>query len=234
MNLVAAVKKASILALALCGLPHGSEAQVTKVGNAYRFRMKFAKNRKISYNVISSAQTHGGPVMKIEMPMTTTVKDVKGTTATLLIEIGPMISNGKPSNMASQVMEVTLDDRGKPIGDGAANVQGGIPNVGQLPVKPLSVGETFTSSNSLIAAGQKLDVKSVNKFLGIKRAGPRTVAVFSTTTSGSGAMKINGTGTAYLDMADCSLVSMNVTNNVRVGNGSQAQLIKNTMTVTRK
>ncbi len=232
MKRIVALGVAGMAAIALVGSIPRAGAQVTRMGDSYLFRMKYTKGQKMSYDVISSVQVPGGSgTMKMDMPMTMNVKDVQGKTATVQLDVGPMMMNGKPGNVKKQSMEIKLDDRGKTLSGGAPGMQGVST---QLPEKPLKVGETYASSNTVNVMGQQLSVKSVNKFLGIRKVGSRTVAALGTTSTGSGAMKVSGTGTAYVDVADGSLVAMNMNQEMIFTQGGKSQTMKNLVTVTRK
>jgi hypothetical protein len=225
-----AIGVAGVAAFALSGACSTAGAQITKQGNAYLFRMKFTKGQKLNYTITSAAQVPNNPAgMKAVVPMSMTVQDVKGNVATIQMVTGPMTVNGKPFGQ-QQTTVVKLNDRGKPVGGATPGQQVAT----QLPEKPLKVGESYTSSNTVNMMGQQFAVKSVNKFLGIKHVGSRNVAAIATTISGSGAMKSTGTGTAYLDLADGQLVSMNMNQNLTMGQGAQAQTIKSVVNVTRK
>jgi hypothetical protein len=230
MNRLAAIGVIGLWALALFGASSTAGAQITKQGDAYLFRMKFTKGQKLSYTVTSAAKLPNGPnAMKAVVPMAMTVQDVKGNVATLQMVSGPMMVNDKPMGQ-QQTTVLKLDDRGKPIGGAAPGQQVAT----QLPEKPLRVGESYTSNNSVNMMGQQFAVKSVNKFLGIKHVGSRNVAAIATTIAGSGAMKSSGNGTAYLDVTDGQLVSMSMNQKLTITQGTQAQTINSVVTVTRK
>jgi hypothetical protein len=234
MNRSAVCGVVGLVALGLAGAGRGASAQITKQGNAYLFRMKFSKGEKMSYVINSSGSMPGAAAgqsaMKMTMPMVMTVKDVQGKIATVQMEMGPMMMNGKAAGQQKQTMEVKLDDRGKPAGN-----SGSMQSVStQLPEKPLKVGESYSTTNNVNVMGQQFAVKATNKFVGTKRVGARNCAIISTSAAGSGAMKTAGTGTALLDMADGSLVSMTMNQKVTVGQGAQAQTITNNVTITRK
>ena len=229
-NRLAAIGVIGFSVFALFGAGASAGAQITKQGDAYLFRMKFAKGHKLSYTVTSEAHLPNNPsAMKAVVPMAMTVQDVKGNVATVQMVSGPMTLNGKPMGQ-QQTTVIKLDDRGKPIGGAVPGQQVAT----QLPEKPLKVGESYTSNNSVNMMGQQFAVKSVNKFLGIKKVGSRTVAAIATTIAGSGAMKSSGNGTAYLDVADGQLVSMTMNQKLTITQGAQAQTINSVVTVTRK
>ena len=219
-----------VLALA-AGLP-GAGAQVTKQGDAYLFRLKYTKGQKLNYDVVSTVQMPGGQgAMAVTIPMAMLVKDVTGKISTVQIEVGPMMMNGKPGPQPKRTMDVKLDDRGKTVGGGTPGMQG--VNT-QLPEKPLKIGESFTSTNSMNIAGQPLNVKSVSRFTGVPKMGGRTVAVLATTATASGALQVKGSGTGYIDIADGSLVSMSMNQEMTMKQGAQSQTMKNVVKVTRK
>lgn len=203
--------------------------QITKQGDAYLFRMRFTKGQKMSYTIKSSARTPDGKVsMSADVPMLSTVKDVKGKIATVQLDIGPMMMNGKAMNQRKQSMEIKIDERGKPVG-----AVGPAQNVStQLPDKPLKVGGTFPSTNIVNLGGSQFETKATNKFLGFKRVGSRKVAVISTTATGTGAIQSKGNGMSYVDVADGSLVSMNLTQ--RMTMSGQPQPITSIITITRR
>jgi hypothetical protein len=231
MNRFVALGVAGAAAVSLCGPSQTAGAQITKQGDAYLFRMKFSKGQKMSYTITSSAKVPNNPAaIKAVVPMSMTVQDVKGGIATIQLVTGPMTVNGKPLGPQPQTTVIKLDDRGKPVGGAMPGQQVST----QLPEKPLKVGGTYTATNTVNMMGQQFAVKSTNKFLGIKHVGSRNVAAIATTMTGSGAMKSSGTGVAYLDVKDGSLVSMKMNQKVTMTQGAQAQTINSVVTVTRK
>jgi len=216
-----------VLSLFACWACSPSAAQVTRQGNRYLLRMKFTPGQTMKYIITSEAKMPQGAMVAV-IPLAMTVKSVQGKIATIQMQTSPMSINGKPTGRQSQTVEIKLDDRGTPIGGGP-----GSQVATQFPDKPLAVGETFSTTKSIGVSNQQLAVNAVNKFEGIKKVGSRSVAIISTTITGTGALNVKGTGVTQIDVADGSLVSIRSSQHMTISQGQQ-QTVDNSVTIIRK
>lgn len=208
-------------------------AQVTKVGDAYQFRIKYAKGKTTHYQMTTQTTMPGGmpgapnnkpAAMSMTIPMTMTIVSVQGNTAVIKSDIGAMTMNGRAMSKP-QTMQMTMDDRGKVVGKATGAGAGmGLENMGGgLPDKPLKVGESFTTNKTVNQMGQNFQMKGVSTFKGIKTIGGKQLAEIATKVSGTGTASMNGTGTSYYNLADGSLNSMNMITDMTITMPGQNQ-----------
>jgi hypothetical protein len=229
------------VALLFCGL--SVRAQVTPSGGGYLFRLKHVKGAKTRYLMtqnISSPAVPGG-ASRVALIMTQNVLDVKDGIATIRTEIGGMTINGKPApkEATAQVpksVEIKVNDQGKVIS--GQSVGGLDPSSfgGNLPKKPIKVGETFTDTQSVPSQMGKMTIKVSTTLVGIKSVGNRKVAQMKVTLSGDQSpMQIKGSGTMLIDMADGAPINVNMTQNMSgsAPNGQPMQMKMN-ITMERK
>lgn len=228
----------AVLALGIvAGAASPGQAQISAQGGSYLFRMKFVPNAKASYSMNVTSPMAKQP---ISMSMSTLVKSVAGSTATVQYTInfpaGMMGGNQKPK---PQVQDIKIDTRGRLVSPGAAGM-GEIGNI-QFPEKAIRVGQTWSGSATANGGPGMPPVKltTTYKFVGLKSEGGFPVAAIAVTMKGGNAQfKTNGTGTVHLRVADGSLQSsrMNSTTTVTMSNNpnSKPMTFNSTMTMTRK
>lgn len=180
-----------------------ADAQITKQGAGYLFRMKFVPNAKSSYKVTATNPMSSTP---ITMAMSQMIKSVKNGIATIEFRI----TSSSQGNVPKDPMTMQMDSRGKLVsGSGGAM---GMGNNIELPEGPIAIGQTWKGS---VSGGQGMKVSASYKFVGLKKVGNFDCAqVAVTSTGGMQNMKMNGSGTVYLRLSDGSAQSMNMSMNM--------------------
>lgn len=198
----------AVLVLFAAGMVFGgakpAEAQITKQGAGYLFRMKFVPNAKASYTVTASNPMSSNP---IKMTMTQVIKSVKNGIATIEFKI----NSTSQGNVPRDPMTMQMDSRGRLVGN-AAGGMGSMGNNIELPQGPIAIGQTWKGE---VSGAQGMKVSATYKFVGIKKIGNFDCAqVAVSSTGGMAQMKMNGTGTVYMRLADGSAQSMNMSMNM--------------------
>lgn len=224
-----------VLTLAAVALSGASLAQITKVGDAYQMRMKFAPGQKLVYSMQSTTSAPGQPQpMNLDTEFSMKVNSVKNGVADITYSVGPMKMNGRATGGVNTAT-MKMDTRGKIVGQTSGGQQ---PTQMVLPDKPIRVGQTWTSTNSIATMGVPMEVTNTYKLNRIVQKGGRSLAEVSVTISAKGNISSSGKGTMLLDFADGSLVSatMNQTITVRQGGqqGAQPMNITNKTVIQRK
>jgi hypothetical protein len=228
-------------ALAAAGLVIGTlacvppaSAQITRSGDKYLFRVKFAPGMHFDYEMVSATPQPVRPTdpKKISGPFSMSVLDVKGGIATVRVDAGPFLLDGKPIPGAKKnSMQVKMDTRGKMVqGEPGMQQLGGI----QLPEKPLKIGESFETQNTTQMGPNKLVVKSKCTFAGIKNISGHQAAELKVVVASTGLTPTKGNGSQFLDMADGQLLSAKINQEAAAAVNGRQFRIKNTMTVTRR
>jgi hypothetical protein len=235
---------AIVVGLALCTT--SAQAQVTKVGNAYQFRVKYHKGMKIKYlmKIVTGmpASPSGGKPQSIsmEIPVDSTVVDMQNKIATIKVITGPTKLNGQPQG-ATQSLEMKMNDRGKPI----SGAPPGMENLtASLPDKPLTVGESYTANQNIAIAQMPITVHALYTFRGVKSVKGREVAVFNVTLNGSGNIPTaqgasakfttRGDGSMTISVEDGLANETNIDQVVSVPQGSQVMKVKTKTTLARQ
>lgn len=181
-----------------------AEAQITKQGAGYLFRMKFVPNAKASYTVTASNPMSSTP---IKMSMTQVVKSVNKGVATIEYKI----TSSSQGNVPKDPMTMQMDSRGKLVGN-SRSAMGNMGNNIELPEGPIAIGQTWKGS---VSGAQGMSMTATYKFVGIKKVGNFDCAQIAVTSSGGmSQMKMNGTGTVYMRLTDGSAQSMNMSMNM--------------------
>jgi len=179
-----------------------SYGQVSKQGSAYSFKMKFTKGQKLNYKV--KAETSGPMTSVVGMSMNMLVKDVQKGVATVEVSMGGMTMNGKSMGQGgAQGMKqlVKMDASGKAVGGGMTGMSG------NLPTKPVKIGESW-KSNSVPMAGPGMsgNMSAIYKFTGFKAVAGKNCAEIAVSMTGV----TSGSGKIYVDAADGSMVVTNL------------------------
>jgi hypothetical protein len=205
------IAKLGAALLAMVAVVGQADAQITKQGKGYLFRMKFAKGQTMKYVVDSKVQMPGTPQGKMEfsMPMVMTVKSVTNGVADIAAKVGPMSMNGKPGQ--TQTTNMKINSRGEVVGGQGGMQTANVP----LPQGPVAIGATWNANIPLGAGAGGQTISAVYKFTGIKNIAGRQCAVLAVTLKGMG----TGTGTTYISMADGSLVRSNMSMSMKGPNG---------------
>lgn len=208
-------------------------AQVTKVGDAYQFRMKYTKGQVTRYQMTTKTELPAGVggaqqtkpmAMNMVVPVTMTVVSVTGNKATIKQDMGAVTMNGQAMSKP-QTQQLTMDDRGQVVGkvSGAGAGMGMEQMSGALPDKPLKVGQSYTTNKTVNQMTQNIQMKATSTFVGIKNVGGKQVAEMAIKFTGTGTATMNGTGTSYYNVADGSLNSMSMTTNMSMTIPNQPQ-----------
>lgn len=208
------MKKPILFLLVLAALATSASAQIVKRGNAYLFRMKFAKGSVTKYKVNSTIMGLGSSSqgMKVMIPMSWKVLDVIAAVATVEATVGP-VTIGKQTMMQPSVNTVQIDNLGRQVGGG----QMGRQINPTFPVKPVKVGSAWTAANEVGTGAQTTKVTATYKFTGIKTVAGKKVAELAISMKG----QASGTGTMQLLVSDGSLYrsTLNMTVSVPLPNG---------------
>ena len=177
-----------------------SSAQVTKNGNAYLFRMKYAPGMVLKYSVVSTigGMSQNGQPMKFTLPMLWKVVSVKNGVSTVDTTVGPVSMGGGQPMMQASKNTIKIDSRGQLVGQ---------PGRGQqvtpaLPEKPIRVGQSWSASApvDLPMQGDK-KITATYTFKGIKVVEGKQMAELGVKTGG----QAPGSGTMLLMVKDGSL-----------------------------
>lgn len=195
-----------------------SQAQITKQGDRYVFRLGLKKGMKFTLETVSEVtMSPGQPPMKMNLPVKFNVLDVKNGIAKVEIESTSPMGNGKPQKSILNV---------KPNGqlDGAA---GPASNAFIIPSKPLKPGEAYRTQTSMGgggAPGGNADVTYI--FRGIQNVSGKQVAAFDVRMVLSGMMSMQGSGKQYMSVADGIVVSSDLTLTVNLSKEQREALAK--------
>jgi len=208
-----------------------TDAQITKQGNAYLLRMKFAKGQTAKYQM-DMTMNMGAQKMSMSMPMTQKVTNVRANgAAEINYTMGPMSMNGKPMGNQTQSTRIVMDPSGKVIegqnmGQTGASVS--------LPAKPVRVGESWTV-NTKMAAGTAgpMDVKATYTLAGFQTIAGKQAAKINVKMSAAGQMSMNGSGTMLLLSSDGSLHSANINMNMKGQQQGQQMNVTSTIALKR-
>lgn len=221
------------LACALAALSIGAaSAQITKVGSAYQFRMKFVPGRTTTYTIVSNGSMQG-QVFSSKQSLTQKILKIVNGVGTLQGSLGDatVVMNGKTMQqpMPPQMKNVSyeMDSRGRPTKGN--NQQTAI----SLPEKPITVGTSWTASTSMPGgAGMPggMQMSTTYKFVGFEKVNGINTAKILGTLKSSGRMSMTGSGFTWLDPADGSLVKSSIKTTMTMGQNS----IPMTILVTRK
>lgn len=230
MNIRALFLAGATLAIAAQGFP-----QVTKQGNGYLFRMKFAPGQVITYRTQVSSNA-GGMKMNMSMPMRQTVKSVTGNRATLEMRIGPMTMNGRQMNTggpAVQTQTVTIDSTGRANG-GQTGLQL------SLPQRPIPIGGTWTAELPMGGMmGPSNTTRATYRLVRLTKRNGRDVAEIAMTVTTTGPQALRGSGTQFVSVADGQLVYSNLQLNMTItppaqqGAKAGPQKVSTTVVTTR-
>ena len=221
-----------------------ANAQVTKVGDGYLFRVKYAKGKTTHYQMTTKTTLPPGAAgpsstkpmtMSMIAPISMTVVSVQGNKATIKSDIGAMTMNGQAMSKP-QTTEMTIDDRGQIVGkvQGAAAGMGMENMSGTLPEKPLKVGQSFTANKTMAQLNQNIQMKATSTFMGIKTVGGKQLAEMALKISGTGTATMSGTGTSYYNLADGSLNNMTMISSMTMAIPGQPQKMNMKVSVEMK
>ena len=200
------------LALAtLCGLAALGAAQVTKVGNGYDIKVKYAPGKTYNYALNTAVNMMGGPSgtprgQNVNMVLKQKVLSVTKGVATIQAS-----SSGGPQG-STPPQTIKVDSRGKVVGG-----QSQFSFLNGFPARPLKVGETWKATTSLPmgpAGSGKANVAYT--FRGMKNVGGKSVAQIDYRVTMAGAIAMTGSGTSYLAASDGQLVSSMLTGNMNI------------------
>src|SRR5690606_20877564 len=141
MSLRIAVVAVALLGTSLAIAPTASEAQVSKSGSKYLFRIAWAKGKTYKWKVATSFTTPGAAkAQSFNSSYSAAVKDVKNGIATVTFTTAAM-----PGQAAPAPTTVKIDNRGKIQGSAA-----GLEQVqAQMPAEPIAVGGKWTSNQKM-------------------------------------------------------------------------------------
>lgn len=211
--------------------PYWANAQVTKQGDRYLFRMKLTKGATASYRLTTAANAPGGGQNSFAMTMTmkSKVLSVSGDVATVEYVVTP--AKGSPGGTTPQKMTMKVNTRGKVVGGDKQMAQMGMQSA--LPDKPVAVGGSWTDTIPVQTAMGTITTKATYRFTGISNRAGKPVANIQLNMTGSGAgMNFTGTGTLAIRMGDGSLDNLTMQQKMKVGGGNSGQPVNVTVNVT--
>ncbi len=193
-------------AVLLLSMAIAAQGQVTKVGDKYKFRLKYNVGKTLSYNMRTSTAIMNQN-MDVDMPMKIKCTGVKGDVYTVVATSGPPISKGKPmNNQKPQVATYQIKSTGEPVGAGAAGAS--LSNI-KMPTEAIKVGHTWAGTIGMPQGGGS--AKANYKFLGLKVIDGKQCAQIGVTMTMSGMANMKGNGTISLLMADGQAQIMQMT-----------------------
>jgi hypothetical protein len=166
-----------------------AEAQVTKKGAGYQFRMKFTKGKTTKFKINASVPYPGQPKpITVSSTVVQTVTSVTGNVANISGKVGPTILNGNPMTEEPMTTTAKIDTLGKPVGNA-----GGPVSFTTYPANPVKVGQTWNSTVPLSGIGGG-NAAATFKFLGMKTMNGKQVADVAVTVNATGQQRASGTG----------------------------------------
>ena len=225
----------AVVALSVLGCiasQRDSQAQITKSGNAYLFRMKYTKGAKYKFVLNSSVPVaNKQKAASLSVPYSMTVSDVTGNVGTLAMQVGPSRVGDKVVGPVQNVV-VKLDTRGRIVGNNTnpGNISGIV-----FPDKPVKIGDTFPVNGNAATGAAGMTITGSYKFLGIKTVGGKQVAELAITLSGTGTASSQGSGVSLLDVADGQIITATINQTITVKpQGGKAVTMKNSVVISRK
>ncbi len=217
------------LAIGLVAVASLSQAQVSKSGNGYLFRMKYTKGSTLSYAVASTVSGLGanGQPIKVNLPMVWKVANVANGIATIDTLVGPVTMGGSQMGQAEK-NRIQIDSKGKLTGQAGTGQQ----VTPTFPDKPVRIGQSWTAAApvELPMQGQQ-KVTATYTFKGIRTVAGKQVAELAVKTTG----QATGSGTMYLLASDGSLFRSSLVLNLKMQSaGNAPTTYKVTANITRK
>jgi hypothetical protein len=177
----------------------------------YTFELNPKPNQQFVYDVTMDAKGPNGQPMKMEMGMTMTTQKVESDKVTFKTEVTKMLMNGAqmpgvtPEALKAAALEQVLDKRGKLIsqkggapGMDAQNPAGG----GNLPDKPVKVGDTWTTEYQ--------GIKGTSKLVSVTNEGGREIANIEVTLGKNDKIKASKPFQVSVDLATGMTVKGNM------------------------
>lgn len=219
-----------------------AQAQITKVGDRYDFRVHYVAGQKIRYQIQTTTTVPTGATATVPLsstaprtsitPMDWEVVSVKGKVATIKISAGPITIDNKIVQ-PKQTDQKQVDEHNKVVGRAK-----GEPAGAGLPPRPLKVGESYSIDQTMQRGGKPVLIRSTYTFKGIKTVDGKPVAEIDSKTlienkivtkGTSSTIRTNGTSTIYLLVADGTLFrtrakqkSTNVSGAIPVSNTTES------------
>ncbi len=186
----------------IASLTQGALGQVTPGPKGYRMRMKYTKNRSVSYGLSIGIKISQDPKTKplvVLGPMKLKVTGGTPNIADMEYSAGPFSSGGKQL-VAKESAVFRQDEYGKPVGSGAGAGAASI----SLPTGPVKLGDSWKGdafvNGGLMTGASK--VKATYKLIRMEKLGGVPVARISVKFAGGDKAKISGGGTSWISIAD--------------------------------
>ncbi|MEQ1821024.1 MAG: hypothetical protein ABL949_00780 [Fimbriimonadaceae bacterium] len=205
-----------------------AQAQISKQGAGYLFRLKFKPGAVVKQKMVMNMN------MGMQQTMTSTISqkvisvDSKGV-GTLKVTTSGMAMNGKPSNMGAQTATVKMDSRGAAVGQ--ATSAGNFGSM-MMPKDAIKVGTKWTGEVKVPQAQGTMNANYV--FKGVRTIGGIQVAEIGLTMKMSGMMPLTGTGTMFVrtDNGMSHSMSMKMSGNFSAGQGGKPIPVTMNITMT--
>lgn len=218
-------------AVLLLGMAIGAQAQVTKVGSKYQFRLKYTVGKTLNYNMRTSTAIMGKN-MDVDMPMKVKCTGQKGDVYTVVATSGPPVSQGKPmAGQKPQTATYQIKSTGEPVGAGAQGAS--LSNI-KMPKEAIPVGHVWDGTIGLPQGGGS--AKASYKFLGLKTINGKQCAQIAVSMTMNGMANMKGNGTISLLMADGQAQVMQMTVGGTFaggGQGSKPMELKSSISMKR-
>lgn len=226
-----------------------ANAQVTKSGNGFLFRLKYKAGQTISYNMITEAKFPNSKVslMKATMPMIVKIQGVKKDSAQAAFTLGPTmltevvdLSTNPPKTKTREAVKQTkataeIDSRNR-ISRSKSGATATIDMFNlTFPERAIKPGMTWDA----VASGQVANLGNVSaktkyRFVGVKTINGISVAELAVELSGTqGNTILTGKGTILLRTADGTYQSSTMSVVAHPSNSGSSQAVFSSIRLLR-
>jgi len=222
-----------------------TRAQIAKNGARYVFHIKTHAGMKVVYLIRANftpppaAQAPAKPI-SVVTPVVGVVTGITKDVSTVDFTFGPPLLNGQREGEARS-LRMKVDGQGRTVGAPAP----GLENLfGNLPTRPLKVGDSYTNKQTISFAGIPLTVDAHYVFVGEKTVHSHHVADFTISISGSGSLpgpqggaspfRINGSGAMRVGADDGLTAHSSANITAVIGQNSPPTRLKVSTTIDRK
>ncbi|MEQ1933694.1 MAG: hypothetical protein ABL962_07435 [Fimbriimonadaceae bacterium] len=202
----------------------GAQAQVSKKGDAYLFRLKWKQGAVMKHNMLIDT-----PMGKMQSVMTQKVLSVDAKGVGTVKGSTTMSGPGMPTGGKPIVTTTKIDPQGNVIGTGATSANFGSMSV---PKDPIKIGKQWTGTFKMGQAGG--DGSATYKFTRMHSIGGVAVAEISISLKMTGAMPMNGSGSMFVRADNGMTHSMTMTMKGKSPAGGSGAGSPFSMTITMK
>lgn len=225
----------SIVVILLLALSLPSSISVQQ---SYKLRLKLAKGQIVrqTMKINSTVPSGQGKSMNVSVDLTarqvcTAVQGDRFTITTSVEAakinipgVDPKVLQQQSEAMKKERATLVMNSLGKVVsGSGGA---AGNASVASFPANAVRVGSAWTSETTVPSPLGQVKVKVNSKLLGVEKVGGRDCYKISLSMSGSGSVGITGGGTLWVRAADGMAEKVNLTQDIKMGQGAQAMKMK--------